>query len=300
MPVVLPNLDPRITWSIRVLDATTAPDPDVLAEHTPDVVCRTASVGKLFLLVEVANRLVDGSLDATDRIEIPDELRVEDSGLLYRMLDQRLTVADAALLVGAVSDNLATNALAHLVGLDAVHAVAARLGYHDTLMLDYIRDERTPDLPWTTSYGCARELADLALRLGEGPGDTPGADLLPEEVRSRVLSWLAADTDTSMLADSFLLDPLAHVAPEYQGIVLRHKTGSVSTARIEVGHAAGPAGRVAYAMAANWSEADGDLRAVAIDAMRATGERIRAHITGVARDGSPLEGRTAEVTGERR
>lgn len=110
-------------------------------------------------------------------------------------------------------------------------------------------------------------------------------------MRERVFTWLAADTDTSMLADSFLLDPLAHVDPEYQGIVLRHKTGSVDTARIDVGHVAGPAGRIAYAMAANWSEDDGDLRAVAIDAMRAVGEQIRAHVTGLARDGSPLEGR---------
>lgn len=295
MTVVLPDLDPRITWSIRVLDATTAPDPDVLAEHTPDVVCRTASVGKLFLLVEVANRLVSGRLVETDRIDIPDELRVEDSGLLYRMLDQHLTVADAALLVGAVSDNLATNALAHLVGLDAIHAVAGRLGYHDSLMLDYIRNERTPDVPWTTSYGCARELADLALRLGEGPGDTPGAELLSEPVRERVLSWLAADADTSMLADSFLLDPLAHVDPEYQGIVLRHKTGSVDTARIEVGHVAGPAGRIAYAMAANWGDDDGDLRAVAIDAMRAVGEQIRAHITRLTRAGERLDQTVGET-----
>jgi len=287
--VIPPALDPRITWSIRILDATIGDfsptsSAGVLAEHTPEVVCKTASVGKLLLLVEVANRLEDGRLDPGRRIEIPDELRVEDSGLLYRMADQRLTVTDAALLVGAVSDNLATNALAHLVGLDAVHDISRRLGYRHTLMLDYIRNERTPDVPWTTSYGCAAELADLIAGLGEGFGPAhPGAELLSDPVRHRVLTWLAADTDTSMLADAFLLDPLAHVGPEYQQMVLRHKTGSIETARIEVGHLSGPQGRVAYAVAANWP--DGlDLRAAAIDDMREIGEQIRAHVTGLARD----------------
>ncbi|MDN5977201.1 serine hydrolase [Acidipropionibacterium jensenii] len=290
MSVVLPPLDPRITWSIQVLDATAEPGPaaPVLAEHTPTQVCRTASVGKLFLLVEVANRLQDGRLASDQRIEIPDELRVEDSGLLYRMSDQRLTVVDAALLVGAVSDNLATNALAHLVGMDAVHAVARELGYQHTQMLDYIRNERTPEVPWTTSFGCAAELADLIRRLGEGSApEHPGAELLSDPVRSRVLTWLAADTDTSMLADSFLLDPLAHVGPEYQQMVLHHKTGSIDTARIEVGHLAGPAGRVAYAVAANWADGT-DLRAAAVDTMRAIGEQIRHHVTGLAREDAGL------------
>ena len=51
--IELPELDPRITWSIRVLDG----EGRVLAERTPEIVCRTASVGKLFLLVEVARCL---------------------------------------------------------------------------------------------------------------------------------------------------------------------------------------------------------------------------------------------------
>jgi beta-lactamase class A len=46
-----------------------------------------------------------------------DDDRVEDSGLWY-LLDQRdLSVHDLCVLVGAVSDNLATNALVRLVGL---------------------------------------------------------------------------------------------------------------------------------------------------------------------------------------
>ena len=79
-------------------------------------------------------------------------------------------------------------------------------------------------------------------RLGAG-------EVISPAVSGRVLDWLAADTDTSLVADALLLDPLAHVEPEYQGMVLRHKTGSTSFARADIGHLAGPAASVAYAVA---------------------------------------------------
>ncbi|MEZ3161205.1 serine hydrolase [Microbacterium sp. BWT-B31] len=278
MPVPLPDLDPRVRWSISIVDAS---DATVLAEHEPSRVCETASIGKVFLLIEVARRLEAGELDADARIEIPDEHRVADSGLLYRMRDQRVTVDDAALLVGAVSDNLATNALLALCGLETVRAVAPALGLADTSLHDYIRNERTPDLPWTPSYGTGGELAELMRRLGAG-------DIVSEAVSARVLGWLSADVDTSMVADALLLDPLAHVEAEYQGMVLRHKTGSTSFARIEIGHLIGPAAAVAYAVAANWKDSDVDLRAPVLDAMHAIGESLRAHVTGRRRDGVSL------------
>lgn len=268
MTIELPELDERITWSVQAVDADSGA---VLAESGAATVCETASVGKLFLLIEVARRLLAGDLRASDRIEIPDSLRVADSGLLYRMHDQRLTVYDAALLVGAVSDNLATNALIHLCGLAEVRAVAPSLGYEHTTLLDYIRNERTPDLPWTPSYGCAVELSDLMRRLGAG-------EIVSRAVSELVLTWLAANVDTSMVADAFLLDPLAHVEPEFEGMVLRHKTGSTSFARIDTGLLRGPAAGVAYAVAANWKDSPEDLREPALEAMHAFGARLREYV----------------------
>ncbi|WP_225733515.1 serine hydrolase [Pseudoclavibacter sp. CFCC 13611] len=271
MTIEIPELHPRVTWSIQAADAQTG---EVLASYQPDTQCETASIGKIFLLIETARRLEEGSLVAEQRIEIPDELRVADSGLLYRMHDQRITVHDAALLVGAVSDNLATNALIHLCGLDSVRAVAPALGYARTSLHDYIRNERTPDLPWTPSYGTAAELSDVIGRLGR-------REIISAAVSEQVLDWLAADVDTSMVADAFLLDPLAHVEPEYQQMVLRHKTGSTDFARIDVGVVSGPQSGVAYAVAANWKGEPDDLRAPVLRAMHAIGEQIREHVTGL-------------------
>ena len=270
----LPELDARAIWSVRVIDADSA---EPLLEHHPDTQCETASIGKIFLLIEVARRVEAGTLQLSQHVEVPAEFAVADSGILYRMRDQRLCVDDLALLVGAFSDNLATNTLLHLCGLESVRLVAPGLGYSQTSLHDYIRNERTPDLPWTPSYGTARELADVMRRLASGQIHSPA-------VSERVLGWLASDADTSLVADSFLLDPLAHVDAEYQGMVLRHKTGTTDFARIDVGYVSGPAGAVAYAVAANWKGVAVDLRAPVIDAMRAIGEQIRHHVTGRARE----------------
>lgn len=272
MTFTMPPLRPEVRWSIRIVELDSA---EVLLEHEPDAQLKTASVGKIFLLVEVARRLFNGTLRSDARIEIPEAHRVADSGILYRFVDQRVTVADAALLVAAFSDNLATNALIHLCGLERVRAVAGELGLRDTGLLDYIRDERGPEHPWTPSFGTARELADVMRRLDRG-------EIVSREVSRQVLDWLGSDADTSMLADALLLDSLAHVGPEYQGMVLRHKTGSIETARIDVGVLRGPRAGVAYAVGANW--AVGDKRASTIDTMRELGEQIRRHVTGLARD----------------
>ncbi len=269
--VVLPALDERVRWSLRVIDTSTGA---VLVDHTSDLVCETASVGKVFLLIEVASRLADGTLRPDQLVEIPDEHRVADSGLLYLMRTQRLPVADLALLVGAVSDNLATNALLSLCGLDRVRAVAPGLGYAHTTLLDYIRNERLEDMPWTPSYGTGAELCDLMRRLGAG-------EVVSPEVSGQVFEWLGADTDTSMVASALLLDPLAHLDPDYQGMVLRHKTGTTSVTRVDTGHLTGPAGGVAYAVCANWRGADDDLRAPVLAAMAAIGESLRTYVTGV-------------------
>ncbi|WP_254259644.1 serine hydrolase [Leucobacter chinensis] len=272
---VMPALTEAATWSIMIRDGETG---EVLAEHDATTQCETASIGKIFLLIRVATLIEQGELDPASPVIVPEEYAVADSGLLYRMRAKHLCVDDMALLVGAFSDNLATNALIYRCGLQSVRDVAPSLGYANTSLHDYLRDERTPDMPWTPSYGTALELSDLMLRLARG-------EIVSTGVSATVLSWLASDADTSMLADSLLLDPLAHVDAEYQGITLRHKTGTTDFARIDVGHASGPGGSVAYAVAANWRQAlPNDLRAPVLDAMRDLGEQVRARITGLRRE----------------
>lgn len=266
----LPLLDPRATWSVRVLDGASG---SPLLEHQAETQCETASIGKVFLLIEVARRVEAGSLSLDQRVSAPKDHMVADSGLLYLMRNQDLCLADMALLVSAFSDNLATNALIELCGLESVRGVAPDLGYSSTSLHDYIRDERTPDLPWTPSYGTASELADLMLRLAAGQVYSPA-------VSKRVLNWLGSNADTTLVADALFADPLAHLESDYQGVLLRNKTGTTEFARIDIGHVLGPTGSVAYVVAANWKNVEVDLRVAVIDAMREIGEQIRFAVTG--------------------
>jgi beta-lactamase class A len=255
-------------WSILVTDVADGSPLVALDEHRS---LWTASVGKLFLLVEVARQTAAGELDLAQRIRWQDDERVEDSGLWYLLDERELSVRDLCTLVGAVSDNLATNVLVRVVGLDAVAATTAALGYSDSGLLDRVRDERGPADPPTLSVGTAADLADLMRRLHRH-------EVVDRQVSGTVLRWLRANTDLSMVASAFDLDPLAHTEPD-RGVRLVNKTGTVSTARADVGVVTGPRATVAYAVIANWPPGDDRRDAVLAD-MRALGHDIRRHVGG--------------------
>jgi beta-lactamase class A len=265
--VRLPDLTPA-DWSVRVVDLA---DGSTLASLDEGRVLRTASVGKLFLLVEAARQATAGELDLAERVRWQADERVEDSGLWY-LLDQReLSVRDLCLLVGAVSDNLATNVLVRVVGLPAVSARTAALGYTDSGLLDRVRDQRGPSHAPTLSVGTAADLSDLMGRLH-------GGEVVDREVSAMVLRWLAVNTDLSMVASAFGLDPLAHAEPD-RGLRLVNKTGTISTARADVGVVEGPRATVAYAALANWSP-DDDQRDAVLAGMREVGRAIRGYVGG--------------------
>ena len=96
----LPSLTPA-DWSILVTDVGSGAPLVALDEHRP---LRTASVGKLFLLVEVARQAAAGELDLTELVAWQDDERVEDSGLWYLLAQRELSVHDLCVLVGAVSE----------------------------------------------------------------------------------------------------------------------------------------------------------------------------------------------------
>lgn len=245
----------------------------VLAASSPERTLRTASIGKLFLLIEIARQASTGELDLGRLITRSDDDAVADSGIWYLMHRDSLAIEDLCWLVGGFSDNLATNVLLREVGIEAVTATSARLGFVRSALLDRIREERTPEDPWTLSVGSADELSDLMGRLQRG-------EIVSSEVSSRVLRWVAANADLSMVAAAFGLDPLAHAEPD-RGVLLINKTGTIDTVRADVGVVVGPSAAVSYAVIASWSDAPGfDPRDRVLAEMSAVGSVIRSHIGG--------------------
>lgn len=255
--------------SVCLLDADSGA---VLEFDGGERVHRTASVGKVLLLVEVAIRMADGRLPAQQLLERTQADEIGDSGLLQHLASTALPAADLAVLIGAVSDNLATNLLLRHIGIPAVMERARTLGLQHTALHDRVRAIRRPSDPPTLSTGTAAELADLFARLHRG------------EVRSRVVSrqvlqWLATDTDTSMTAGAFGLDPLAHTEPD-RGMTLAHKTGTDTGIRCDVGLVTGPKRAVAYGVLAEFTQSRGeDERDAVLGEMFAVGERIRSLIS---------------------
>lgn len=241
----------------------------VLAEHHPTRRLRTASVGKIFLLIEVARQAEAGELELSEPLGWTDDERVEDSGLWYLLDQPALSIKDLCVLIGGFSDNLATNVLIRRIGLDAVTRTSRGLGCVHSALLDRIRTERGPDVPFTLSVGTATELSDLLARLHHGT-------VISGYVSATVLRWLATNADLSMVAAAFDLDPLAHTEPD-RGVTLINKTGTIRTARIDVGVVTGPTGAVSYAVLAGWAP-DADPRDAVLATMRTIGRSIRAWV----------------------
>ncbi|QAY73496.1 serine hydrolase [Agromyces protaetiae] len=257
----------EVSWSASVVDAGSGA---VLWSHTPDVVLRTASIGKIFLLVEVARLIEAGELDLSERVtRLPEEI-LADSGIWHVLAEDTLRIGDACALIGMVSDNVATNVLVRRLGIDRIRETTRALGVAESALLDRVREERLPEHPVALSVGRADELADVAARLHRGAIVSPG-------VSSRVTDWLKLNTDLSMTAQAFGLDPLAHADVD-RGIRLWNKTGTVSTVRVDVGAAEGPSGRaIAWAVGANWAS-DGDPRDAVLARMGAVGRVVRAEV----------------------
>lgn len=258
---------PEVRWSICLRDG----DGAVLAAAAPADVLPTASIGKLLLLLELGRRLEADRALATRTVDRRAVEPVGEAGLWQHLRIDELPVLDVAVLVASVSDNLATNVLVDLVGLDAVDRLGRSLGFERTRLLDVVRPVRDPEAhPPHLSVGSAGELSDLMAR-------TAARDLVSAPVSEQLESWLATCADLSMVAAAFGLDPLAHVEPDL-GLLLRNKTGSDAGSKADVGLLRAGGAAVAYAALAQWDADRVDLRAAVDRDMRRIGAGLLAHV----------------------
>lgn len=246
--------------SARATDLATG---RVLFSVDDHVVLPTASIGKVLLLIEVAARLQDADFGAYTILDRTVADSVGDSGVWQHLQAPSLPVADLAALVGANSDNLATNVLIRAVGLQAVRTRTDELGLTRTALLDLVRDRRGPDDAPQLSVGSATELTWLFTALARG-------EIVDREASERVLGWLSLNTDLSMVASAFGLDPLAHREPDH-GILLVNKTGTDVGVRSEVGVLRGPRAGVVYAVSAYFADNRLSSRLAVLDGMRSVG-----------------------------
>ncbi len=227
------------------------------------IVLPTASVGKILLLIEVSARLTDRSVSDFAIVDRADGDAVADSGLWRHLQALAFPLGDLAALVGATSDNLATNVLLRQIGLPAVRARSEKLGLARTALLDRVRDERGPDHAPQLSVGSTAELAWLFHALAHG-------HIVDEETSQRVLGWLSLNGDLSLVAGSFGRDPLAHRGVEHNTWMV-NKTGTDAGVRSEAGVLRGPRAGVSYAVSVHFEDTDLGRRLRVIEALRTFG-----------------------------
>jgi beta-lactamase class A len=234
------------------------------------IVLPTASVGKILLLIEVSARLTARDFSGYGILDKSARDAVADSGLWQHLQAPALPVADLGALVGATSDNLATNVLLRQVGLDAVRTRTESLGLARTALLDLVRDIRGPDDAPQLSVGSTAELSWLFGALYRG-------QVVDAPTSQRVLGWLSLNTDLSLVASAFGLDPLAHRTVDH-GIQLVNKTGSDAGVRSEAGILHGPRSAVAYAVTVQFRDDSLARRLRVLDALRTVGTDLLEYV----------------------
>lgn len=234
------------------------------------LVLPTASIGKILLLIEVSARLTERSVSDFAIADRSMQDAVADSGIWQHLQAPALPIADLAALVGATSDNLATNVLLRQIGLDAVRSRTERLGLVRTALLDRVRDVRGPDDAPQLSVGSAAELAWLFQALASD-------QIVDAATSRRVLSWLSLNSDLSMVASAFGRDPLSHRGVEHNTWMV-NKTGTDVGVRSEAGLLRGPRTGVAYAVSVHFDDTDLPARLRVMDALRTLGVDLLEYV----------------------
>ncbi|MBC7592294.1 MAG: serine hydrolase [Salinibacterium sp.] len=234
------------------------------------IVLPTASIGKVLLLIEVSARLTARDASGFGLLDKTPADTVGDSGLWQHMQAPSLPVIDLAALVGATSDNLATNALLRHVGLDSVRARTESLGLMRTALLDLVRGKRGPDDAPQLSVGSTAELSWLFGALARN-------EIVDPLTSQRVLNWLSLNSDLSMVAGAFALDPLAHRGMDHDTLLV-NKTGTDTGIRTEAGALRGSGRAVAYAVTVQFDDTGLGSRMRVLDAMRVVGVDLLEYV----------------------
>ena len=152
---------------------STASDAEVALDA--DGTVSAASVIKILFAVAFARAAGAGTLDPTERIEVPAALRIGGSGTAGFADAPLVSLRDLALSMMTVSDNAATDLVFARVGRAAVEAVIAELELSGTRV---VRDMTTGAREVAAELGLADE-RDLDARLAAADPD-----------RVRALAWL--------------------------------------------------------------------------------------------------------------
>jgi beta-lactamase class A len=127
-----------------------------------DDVMPTASLIKVPILVSLYRAAQQGSVSLTDRIQYEQDQYCLGSGVLVHLTPGvEMTVRDAAVLMIVISDNIATNMVIDLVGIDRINQTMRNLGLERTTLSQRLGDPAAGLDARKMSVSTAREMTRL-------------------------------------------------------------------------------------------------------------------------------------------
>ena len=132
-------------------------------EKKADMMCRSASIIKLPVLIHAAFLVNEGKRNWTNIISLKSEDKVGGSGVLKQMSDSsQYSLLDLCTLMMIISDNTATNMVLDHIGLEGVNDRMQSLGFKQTRIF---RKAFTPETPESMPYGLGVTTASEMLQL---------------------------------------------------------------------------------------------------------------------------------------
>jgi beta-lactamase class A len=145
-------------WTYSLVDLATS---ERIGKGSHEIM-PTASLIKVPILVALYQAVHDGRTRLDDRIQYREDQRCLGSGVLIHMTPGvDMTVRDAASLMIVISDNIATNMMIDLVGLDRINETMRGLGLEQTTIFQRLGDRKAGLDARKMSVSTAAEMTSL-------------------------------------------------------------------------------------------------------------------------------------------
>lgn len=126
----------------------------------------SASIIKVFLIVEVHKQIRDGKISFSDKLTLKEKFKVYGSGILRKKdVGTRYSVEYLLHLVITISDNVAANMLADYVGLKNINKTAKELGMDDTTFGHLILEKEKMTYYYGSNTTNAKDLATIMYKI---------------------------------------------------------------------------------------------------------------------------------------
>jgi beta-lactamase class A len=217
-----------------------------------DETTATASTIKVPILIELYRRVDAGEIDLDQRLAVTKEVQTVGSGILRELSPGlELSIRDHATLMIVVSDNISTNVLIDLLGIDRINQTMSELGFVQTKLLERLDFPKLGRDPRNLAVTTPSDLAAIMTALAEGT-------ILSESSRSAILEILGRQHYLSLIPRYLPFYPhpeeLGH--PD-NGLRIANKTGGWTGMRADMALVEWPEVRYAIGIV---TEGDPDTR----------------------------------------